>query len=152
MSRKREIKEGRAKCSGCKDWLDLDKFATTRGQPYSQCKNCNNAYQKKWRLSFTEEREERRLNTCMKWKFGITIEDYKRMSQEQNGVCAICGKPETILDPRRGILKRLVIDHDHDTGKIRGLLCHNCNSGIGMLQDKQEIVQKAADYLLKYKT
>jgi len=69
----------------------------------------------------------------LKSRYGITVEDYNRIIEQQHGVCAICGKPPLIGKRTKGKDKqppRLCIDHDHATGKIRGLLCHWCNSHI----------------------
>ena len=74
--------------------------------------------------------------------YGITIEDYDRMLAEQGGKCAIC--PRT--NPVNG--GRFHVDHDHNTGKIRGLLCSNCNTSIGLAQDNPEILISAAHYIL----
>jgi len=75
-------------------------------------------------------------------KYGLSREDYLVMYEEQQGSCAICGINETMLNG-----KRLVVDHCHDTGEVRGLLCVRCNTGIGMLQDNAEILASAVDYL-----
>lgn len=72
-------------------------------------------------------------------KYGITLDDYQKLYDEQNGVCAICGKP---CD-----LGRLAVDHDHETGRIRGLLCRRCNTAIGLLGDSLDGVLRAVDYL-----
>lgn len=77
--------------------------------------------------------------------FGITLEDYKRMLLEQNGVCAICLRPETSV--RWGKLQPLAVDHCHTTGKVRALLCNNCNVGIGTFGDDPERLMRAAAYL-----
>jgi len=77
-------------------------------------------------------------------KYGITQADYERMLQEQGGVCGICGGQPDIT--RHGIT-RLAIDHDHATGKIRGLLCNNCNAGMGIIGDTVEHLERAAEYL-----
>lgn len=74
-------------------------------------------------------------------KYGITNQDYSILLNNQNGVCAICGE-----DPGD---RRLSIDHDHQTGRIRGLLCRNCNSGIGLLKDNAQILARASHYLTK---
>lgn len=70
-------------------------------------------------------------------KFGLTIEQFETMVNEQGRACAICGdSPET-----------LCVDHCHNTGKVRGLLCHGCNRGIGLLRDNPDILRKAAAYV-----
>lgn len=78
----------------------------------------------------------------LRWKFGIAPEDYERMLVAQGGVCAICEQP-----PNRQRV-RLDIDHDHQTGEIRGLLCSECNRAIGLLRDRPIVAAKAARYLL----
>jgi len=78
-------------------------------------------------------------------KFGISSETYAQMLQEQNGVCAICGNPETAT--RLGVVKALSVDHDHKTGRIRGLLCSDCNTGIGKFKDDVKVLQSAIRYL-----
>jgi hypothetical protein len=84
-------------------------------------------------------------NNTLKRKFGITLEEYDRRLEEQNFGCAICGQPET--STYKGTVRRLAVDHDHETGEIRGLLCGSCNSGIGLLKEDPEILLAAVDYL-----
>ena len=69
------------------------------------------------------------------------------MLEKQNGNCAICNKPE--FNTRGGIIRHLSIDHDHKTGKIRGLLCFKCNTKLGILEDK-DFAKKAKKYLRDY--
>jgi len=78
-------------------------------------------------------------------KFGITRKEYAELYHSQNGVCAICHQPETAT--RKGVVKALAVDHDHKTGKIRGLLCSDCNTGIGKLKDDPKIFESAIRYL-----
>lgn len=72
-------------------------------------------------------------------KYGITPEVYRALWIAQQGECAICGLPEKT--------RRLSIDHDHLTGEVRGLLCNNCNAGIGKLNDSVPHLQAAIAYL-----
>lgn len=83
--------------------------------------------------------------------FGITQEQYDAMELAQNHKCAICGKEETSKDSRQVLreIRRLAIDHDHNTGKIRGLLCRRCNTVLGQLEDDPSLFRAAADYLDK---
>ena len=90
---------------------------------------------------------DRRYASNLKEKFGITLEDYEVMMYSQNGCCAICGRSESEATERT---KRLCVDHDHDTGKIRSLLCHKCNKALGLFRESPQLLQKAVDYLLKY--
>lgn len=77
--------------------------------------------------------------------YGLEYEEYLRLQEVQKGLCAICGGEGFELVQGQRIL--LVIDHCHVTGKVRGLLCHNCNRGIGLMQDSPENLRKAAEYL-----
>ncbi|HEF4840214.1 TPA: endonuclease VII domain-containing protein [Burkholderia vietnamiensis] len=81
------------------------------------------------------------LNRC----YGINYDAYLAMLAEQHGVCALCGG-EGFVMARHHKLK-LVVDHCHKTGRIRGLLCHNCNRALGLLQDDADVIRKAIDYL-----
>jgi hypothetical protein len=78
----------------------------------------------------------------LKKNFGITISEYDAMLSRQKGVCAICEKPNRYKDGRR-----LAVDHDHATGKVRGLLCGRCNKGIGLLQESIPTIERAIVYL-----
>lgn len=75
----------------------------------------------------------------MKCEFGITLDDYNVMVERQRGVCAICQMPENG--------KSLAVDHDHKTGIVRGLLCANCNNGLGRFKDNINVLLAAIHYL-----
>lgn len=79
-------------------------------------------------------------------RFGLTRDDFLDMLEEQGGVCAICGNPETSRG-NHGYIKNLSVDHDHETGVVRGLLCNNCNRAIGLLRDDTSILAAAIAYL-----
>jgi len=83
----------------------------------------------------------------LKNSYGITQEDYDRILEKQGGVCAICGSPSNYY--KGGRLCPLAVDHNHETRKVRGVLCNHCNRAIGMLKDDAEIVDRAAAYLRK---
>jgi hypothetical protein len=74
--------------------------------------------------------------------FGISLQEWERMHADQGGVCAICSRP----DPK----KSLSVDHSHSTGKVRGLLCGNCNLALGQFRDSADILESAASYLRKH--
>lgn len=78
-------------------------------------------------------------------KYGLTLEDYNVMWNEQEGRCKICKKHEQELG------KVLLVDHCHTTTKIRGLLCHHCNVGLGHFCDNIELMQTAINYLKEIK-
>jgi len=77
--------------------------------------------------------------------YGITYHDYVLMLKKQNGRCAICAGEGFIMGKHHKL--KLVVDHCHKTGKVRGLLCHNCNRALGLLQDNAAILRKAAEYV-----
>jgi hypothetical protein len=75
--------------------------------------------------------------------YGITLLEYEALLVQQAGGCAICGKEP----PKRGRVQRLVVDHDHETGQVRGLLCDTCNRAIGLLGDNATMLRRACEYL-----
>ena len=91
------------------------------------------------------------LDSQLRKKFGADfgLADLKRLIEKQKGLCAVCGKPETTRG-RKGGVKLLAVDHDHQTKKVRELLCQACNRMLGYARDDREILLKAADYLDKH--
>jgi len=90
-------------------------------------------------------------NAALKSKYGITLEEYNKMCISQNNKCAICGKSETFIDYKTKKNRILVVDHNHKTGQIRGLLCNRCNIIIGRIEENQKILFLINDYLNKWK-
>lgn len=82
-----------------------------------------------------------RERNLLKRKYNITLEEYNKIFELQNGCCAICGKHQSSL--RRS----LCVDHNHSTGKIRGLLCDICNHGLGSFYDSINLLESAILYL-----
>lgn len=95
----------------------------------------NAASKKNW----ADKNPDRIRTSHLKRNFGITVVEYNALFEFQNGLCAICGSDN------EG--KSFCVDHDHESGKIRGLLCKKCNSGIGFLKDDMNIIKKALFYL-----
>lgn len=123
------------KCSRCKILKPLEGFPKNLGKPKGlnyRCKSC-------CVLTATEHRLKKfgtHRNANLIYKYGITADDYDKMYEEQKGLCWICQKN-----------KDLVVDHCHATGNIRGLLCQNCNTGLGMFEDNKEFLSRAVGYL-----
>lgn len=88
-------------------------------------------------------------NYHIKKTYGITPEQYASMLAEQNGGCAICGRGP---NGTNHVERDLLIDHDHETGAVRGLLCNNCNAGMGIIGDTAEHLEAAIAYLRKYQS
>lgn len=123
------------KCGDSKSVLDFYKGRT-------ECKNCQKrrraANHKKQRILYPDSR----YAVVLKHKYGITLEVYKLMLEDQNNACAICQSSSP------GHKKRYFsVDHCHKTGRIRGLLCQDCNAGIGYLKDRVENLIAAISYL-----
>ena len=97
-----------------------------------------NAYRREYRRRPDRKRADR--DAHLRRKFGIGIDDYERMLSEQSSGCAICRAP----GPEEGSLH---VDHDHVTGRVRGLLCVSCNNALGAFRESFDIFQAAADYL-----
>jgi hypothetical protein len=120
--------------TSCCQFCSVDLPVPEKGPIPRICRTC------KWkRDKKTTANQDRVL-----MKYGIKRADYDRLLAEQNGVCAICGGGPVGNGKRYG---RLSVDHDHDSGIVRGLLCGTCNSGLGMFKDDAYICEAAADYL-----
>ena len=115
------------RCASCKVEKPAEEFHKNRSRPGGlqfQCKACSVSAQ-----YFT--------------RYGITLEQYNDMLQKQRGVCAIC---ESACPSGRS----LAVDHDHNTGRVRALLCAPCNTAIGKLRDDPALIRRAADYVEKH--
>lgn len=130
-------------CPRCNIDRPLDRFYSARP---GKCKNCHTEWQKEYYRKHPEKRRRERLKYAAKrhgYKgYFLTGLQYQRMIAAQEGRCLICG-----TDKPGGSHNKLVVDHCHKTGVVRGLLCGRCNSGIGMLKDDPELVFAALRYL-----
>ena len=90
-------------------------------------------------------RDDNHTNTYYVKKYGVGIKYVRELFEKQGGVCAICKKTGfKMLDTH---MSGVNLDHDHKTGRVRGLLCHNCNRGLGLFQDNPDILLAAREYL-----
>lgn len=154
-------------CTGCgiDKPLNSQHFTKDKHDPTGftyRCKICRAKAHKEWSLKNPNKIKEINLKNRTKRKqfykspegiessrrahlkrvFGISLEDYNEMSKKQNHVCAICGKPE--MNNKN---KVLCVDHNHETGAIRQLLCGLCNSGLGAFRDDKTLLETAIKYL-----
>lgn len=153
-------------CSKCGETKPLSDYYLSRGTPRSTCKACHKAAKDAWeaanpgRHSDTSKKwraanRERYRQSQEDWRarnpgynHGLSPESFDAMLREQGGVCRICGEPETAG-------RQLAIDHDaaHCPGRfgcpecVRGLLCNQCNRGLGFFGHDPELLRKAADYI-----
>lgn len=122
---------GLVTCMDCRQQKDPDDFVRHRMKDgsvhYVYCKPCQ---------------RKRRTLTDIKTKYKISEQEYEQLNAAQGGQCAICGNPETAKRKTR-----LAIDHCHQTGKVRALLCSYCNQGIGHFFEDVARLQAAIDYL-----
>ena len=107
-------------------------------QEYRKTKGPKNA--KQWR----DKNPDRARSVSLMYSYGISIEQYNQIFVDQNGVCLICGGKEP-----NG--RSLCVDHNHETGQIRGLLCRACNSGLGHFKENVDSLNNAIIYLNKFK-
>ena len=111
---------------------------------YSYCRPCNAAKTKLRRDKMDDDEKSRSIrvqkNCTLQLKYGISLDEFERMVAQRNGRCDICQRP-----PGGGRHKVLHVDHDHRTGKVRGLLCAACNFRLGFIE--HELTEKSLDYL-----
>lgn len=140
-------------CSKCGVEKPLDAFyKRSESDRYrSSCKVCMND-RTMFRYHNIEgvkeiHRKASRKNSLK--QYGLSLDDVKALLGSQDNSCAICGKELSISDEMKNISKIACVDHCHETGVVRGILCRSCNSGIGYLKDDLEIIRSALRYLEK---
>lgn len=153
-------------CKTCKVEKPAVSFyvhRTTKDRRASDCSECEKARRKAYvkanserireynatRLT-TEQQRRRKRGEMRRWwlkQYGLTPESYEELLASQGSVCAICQLPERGVDSRTGEPRRLSVDHDHATYRVRGLLCIRCNQAIGQFADDPARLHRAIDYL-----
>lgn len=135
-------------CSACGETKVLEDFYRRGGgKRGATCKPCRAASQRALYARYPERYQG--YNRLNRYKaLGLTADVYKQMLAEQEGVCALCGKPPSNESQNSALLH---LDHCHATGKIRRLLCHHCNMGLGRFFDDPDLLRKAADYIEAYR-
>lgn len=137
---------GDQRCYVCKETKSLIEFSADRTRPngrMSRCKKCNNKRIKEYHKTPRGRARYRRY--MLKRSYGLSVEQYEQMIRNQDGLCAICKE-----SPKNKQRKQFYVDHNHETGNIRGLLCGTCNSAIGLMQENPDSLRRAAEYLEKY--
>jgi hypothetical protein len=156
--RKNLFNKGRKKCSRCgiiKNLLEFPKDSKTLDGYNYQCKNCRSKWKKQHKEYYhlyyekTKHLASKVKRQCyLRLKYNLSVEEYNRMLEAQNGVCAICGKNETRIC--KGSKCNLSVDHNHETGKIRALLCSNCNVMLAKCEENLEWLDKIKNYIIKH--
>lgn len=135
-------------CSGCDQTLELEKFyKKPRHKTYkglagysSLCKVCYRSHRAEYVKNNPDTYKNSARCTHIK-RYGITVADYNRMFSEQGGCCKACKRHQDVFK------RRLVIDHCHQTGKVRGLLCISCNLCLGYVNDNKNTLLSLMEYL-----
>lgn len=137
---------GTKTCRACGEIKSLDDFhkGPGAGNKQGNCKSCQ--------VRLNRERVERdpekyrvmQKRNHLRKKYGLSLEEYQELFDRQGGRCAICREGPDGAGRKYGHLN---VDHDHDTGLVRGLLCSRCNTALGLLRDDLEIVYAAEAYL-----
>lgn len=141
-------------CANCKEEKYLAEFYKNKnctGGHDTTCKSCFKARASKYYLDNKDAVLERMAKDWLsqkervfRRKYNMSLQDYVDMYDSQKGKCAICGRHHELFDKAKD---QLVVDHDHDTGKVRKLLCNNCNTGLGMFKESATLLKLAAKYL-----
>src|SRR5579872_783770 len=118
-------------CYTCKVFVSISEYR--RG--YGSCRNC-------LKRTTNEKRDEN-----YRKNYDFSLEQYNEMFKAQGGRCASCRRKETRLDSRTKMVKNLSVDHDHKTGRIRGLLCSGCNTALGLLEESQARTKALLGYM-----
>jgi hypothetical protein len=148
------------RCWACKETKPEAEFSKNKGFHDGlshTCRACNNArsaaHNKKNRATLAAKalaryhaNKDRYADYSLKRHYGLSRGDYDAMLAAQDGRCAICGS----TSPNGVRIKRFHVDHCHATGRVRGLLCENCNKGIGLFHDDTDLIHAAINYLDKY--
>jgi hypothetical protein len=135
-------------CTKCKKPKEKKEFRARSNRKIgrsSWCKSCLNQWRVDNKKVDQDKWTDRQFAYDLKRNYGITVEDFNRMFEEQKGQCACCGTSHV------GFKRRLHVDHDHLSNQVRGLLCTKCNPGLGYFMDSIEKLEMAILYLKKFK-
>lgn len=139
------------KCACCGEVKPTTEFLrrNNRGKWGFQhyCKECKDKKIKKYYIDNPEKYKITNRKKYLKKQYGLTIEDVDIMLKNQNYKCAICGREILLHGSSVDKNKIAHVDHNHETGKVRGLLCNDCNRGIGLLKDNPLFLVNAIKYL-----
>jgi hypothetical protein len=133
-------------CPQCKETKPRTRklFAVSKKGVMSWCRKCISNRATAWGKTHPERASLNRRRWKLKILYGMTPEEYSVRLRQQKGRCKVCGRKPEVPTGRFSILH---VDHDHETGEVRGLLCWSCNAGLGNMKDDPKILRAAADYL-----
>lgn len=137
-------------CTTCKEIKPLEEFFNSKtykdGKGY-RCKSCDTLARNKYRAKNLPSERLSKKRAQLKFKYNLSYDDYQQMIENQNNLCAICKLGAVSSSYNNQVL---VVDHDHTTDKVRGLLCHKCNQALGLFMDSTENLENAILYLKRY--
>lgn len=131
-------------CGKIKPTKEFYPSKNTKNGYRAYCKICTKGRNINYRKNNVEHNKNVKRDRHLRIKYNISLKEYNQMYKAQNYKCAICNKPQ----PSK---RRLAVDHDHDTGEVRGLLCVWCNRSLGQFGDNMEGINKVLKYLEKSK-
>lgn len=131
-------------CHVDKPIAEFSKASRNSSGVQSYCKSCAKTYHKKYK----QLNPEKSTDAHYKRSFGMTLDDVRALLHTQNNQCALCNVELSVLQGR-GFSTNAHVDHDHITGKVRGILCGNCNTALGKLGDSIESIERVLSYLKK---
>lgn len=126
------------------------KLSSGRWGFQAYCRKCDNERTREYRRNNLEKRKIAERKADIK-KYGLTLEDLEKMLQDQDNKCAICGQEIFLYGASVDKNKIAHVDHNHETGEVRGLLCDKCNRGLGYFRDNTDYLLSAISYLKKTK-
>jgi len=149
--------DGTKRCASCKQELPLESFrilvtARDAGRYRHMCRDCERTYSR----NYAEEHAEEVFEGHLKRKYGISLAEYDVLMIVQEDLCAICRQPEKrrgsggkvgLRGPKTDHIRRLAVNHDHITGQVRGLICHDCNVTMGFLNESPERLAQVLHYM-----
>jgi Recombination endonuclease VII len=137
------------KCKQAKPRTAFNKDSGKRDGLHSYCRECS--------CTGARASSKRNYDSAIAWgkhikrTYGITAEEYVELYNKQGGVCACCGKKESLYSPKRDKTFQLAVDHDHVTGEVRALLCSACNTALGALEEDPERIEALLRYARRLK-
>lgn len=146
------------RCGATKSLEDFHKDKKSKDGRCFYCKECNKSKTRAYYAGLDKTAEKARgksraengdyRNYQYLKKYGITLDEYNSLLEKQGGKCAICGITREECNDKRA----LPVDHDHETGHVRGILCHSCNRALGLFKDSPDVTAKATEYLIRNRT
>lgn len=145
------------KCRKFKACTAFNKNSFKKRGLSDECRICKSDLDREYRLKYPDriqeyKRTHKNFMRCSKYKrkYGITLLEYLKLLEKQNYKCKICKQGETYHNPyNKKLKKNLAVDHCHKSGHIRGLLCGNCNKGLGLFKDDTTLLSRAGKYIKK---